>query len=60
MITVADRLQTVEEYYFSRKLKEVNLLKAHGKHIINLGIGSTDLDPPQRVLTAMTESLNDP
>jgi LL-diaminopimelate aminotransferase len=60
MITVADRLQTVEEYYFSRKLKEVNMLKAHGKPIINLGIGSPDLDPPQRVLTAMTESLNDP
>ena len=60
MITAADRLQTVEEYYFSRKLKEVNMLKAHGKPIINLGIGSPDLDPPQRVLTAMTESLNDP
>jgi aspartate/methionine/tyrosine aminotransferase len=60
MITVADRLQTVEEYYFSRKLKEVNLLKAHGKPIINLGIGSPDLDPPQSVLTAITESLSDP
>lgn len=59
MITPADRLQTVEEYYFSRKLKEVNLLKANGKPIINLGIGSPDLDPPFQVVKALTESLND-
>jgi hypothetical protein len=38
MITGANRLQTVEEYYFSKKLREVALLKAAGKPIINLGI----------------------
>ncbi|WP_299398143.1 aminotransferase class I/II-fold pyridoxal phosphate-dependent enzyme [uncultured Gelidibacter sp.] len=59
MITFANRLQTVEEYYFSKKLREVNLLKAQGKPIINLGIGSPDLEPPTRVIAAMTESLND-
>lgn len=59
MIRVADRLQQVEEYYFSRKLREVNLLKASGKPIINLGIGSPDLEPPQSVLTALTKSLTD-
>lgn len=59
MITVADRLLQVEEYYFSRKLREVNLLKANGKPIINLGIGSPDLEPPQSVLTALTKSLTD-
>ncbi|OUR92638.1 aminotransferase [Flavobacteriales bacterium 34_180_T64] len=57
MIKVANRLQTVEEYYFSKKLREVNLLKANGKPIINLGIGSPDLDPPQKVIDAMTLSL---
>lgn len=60
MITVADRLHTVEEYYFSKKLKEVALLKAHGKPIINLGIGSPDLEPPMKVLAAITDSLSDP
>ena len=40
MIEVADRLHSVEEYYFSRKLKEVNALIASGKPVINLGIGS--------------------
>lgn len=56
---VAKRLHTVEEYYFSRKLREVNLLKANGKPIINLGIGSPDLQPPQKVIDAITKSLKD-
>lgn len=59
MITVADRLQNIEEYYFSKKLREVNLLKTFGKPIINLGVGNPDLDPPQRVMDAMLESLKD-
>jgi len=56
---VANRLHSVEEYYFSKKLKEVNLLKANGKPIINLGIGSPDLQPPSQVVTALTASLTD-
>src|SRR5690606_28518639 len=59
MITFADRLHTVEEYYFSKKLREVNLLKSQGKPIINLGIGSPDLEPPARVVEAIKESMND-
>ncbi|MFD2725287.1 pyridoxal phosphate-dependent aminotransferase [Hyunsoonleella rubra] len=59
MIEVAKRLHTVEEYYFSRKLREVGLLIASGKPIINLGIGSPDLQPPQRVLDAIANSLGD-
>ena len=58
MIT-ADRLHTVEEYYFSKKLREVNALKAAGASIINLGIGSPDLAPPKAVITAITDSLSD-
>lgn len=57
MIEVADRLHTVEEYYFSKKLREVNLLIASGKSIINLGIGSPDLQPPQKVVEALTHGL---
>lgn len=59
MIEVANRLHTVEEYYFSKKLREVNMLRAVGKPIINLGIGSPDLQPPQKVVTAITESFQD-
>ena len=57
MIEEANRLHTIEEYYFSKKLREVNLLKASGKPIINLGIGSPDLQPPQKVVSAIIEGL---
>lgn len=60
MIEVANRLHTVEEYYFSKKLREVNLLIANGKPIINLGIGSPDLQPPQKVIEALTNGLLNP
>jgi len=59
MIEVANRLHSVEEYYFSKKLKEVRALIAKGKPIINLGIGSPDLQPPETVITAITESFKD-
>ena len=45
MITTAKRLDTVQEYYFSQKLREVRQLIAEGKPIINMGIGSPDLAP---------------
>ncbi len=56
---VANRLHSVEEYYFSKKLKEVNALKAAGQPIINLGIGSPDLKPSSYVVTALTDALLD-
>ncbi|WP_299557021.1 aminotransferase class I/II-fold pyridoxal phosphate-dependent enzyme [Seonamhaeicola sp.] len=59
MIEVANRLHTVEEYYFSRKLREVNSMIANGKPVINLGIGSPDLQPPKKVIEAISESLQD-
>ena len=37
------RLDTVQEYYFSKKLREVSAMIAEGKPIINMGIGSPDL-----------------
>ncbi|WP_242092811.1 pyridoxal phosphate-dependent aminotransferase [Aestuariivivens sediminicola] len=59
MIDVAKRLHSVEEYYFSKKLREVNLLIASGKPVINLGIGSPDLSPPQKVVDTIANSLFD-
>ena len=44
----ATRIEGVEEYYFSAKLREVNRLLAEGKPVLNLGIGSPDLSPEQR------------
>ena len=59
MIQPSNRLDNVEEYYFSKKLKEVNLMKAHGKPIINLGIGSPDMAPSQKVIEVLKTSLHD-
>jgi len=59
MIEVAKRLQSVQEYYFSKKLREVALLKAQGKPIINLGIGSPDLEPPFKATMLLQDSLID-
>ena len=60
MITVANRLQTVQEYYFSRKLKEVNALITLGKPIINMGIGSPDLMPHFLVIEAIQKAVLEP
>ncbi|WP_179354240.1 pyridoxal phosphate-dependent aminotransferase [Winogradskyella vidalii] len=59
MIEVAKRLQKVEEYYFSKKLREVAFLKSQGKPIINLGIGSPDLEPPFKASMVLQDSLID-
>jgi len=53
MLAKAKRLNDVKEYYFSIKLKEVRSLIEQGKPIINLGIGSPDLAPPESVINAL-------
>lgn len=56
MISRANRLNDVKEYYFSIKLREVRSLINEGKPIINLGIGSPDLAPPESVTNALKNS----
>ncbi|WP_417935478.1 pyridoxal phosphate-dependent aminotransferase [Flagellimonas aquimarina] len=58
MIT-ADRLHSVQEYYFSKKLREVRGLISQGKPIINMGIGSPDLAPSPKVLETLKQSISD-
>ena len=45
MIDIAERLQGVGEYYFSKKLREIEELNKQGRNIINLGVGSPDQPP---------------
>jgi LL-diaminopimelate aminotransferase len=59
MITTAKRLDIVEEYYFSSKLREVRQLASEGKPIINMGIGSPDLRPSQAVIDAVTLAMKE-
>ncbi len=49
----ADRLASVQEYYFSRKLKEVAKLNAAGQNIISLAIGSPDMPPAERTIEVL-------
>ena len=59
-MNTAKRLDHIEEYYFSRKLKEVSHLISQGKPIINLGIGSPDLTPPKSTVNSLIEALKSP
>lgn len=51
----ADRLEGIGEYYFSQKLREIDLLNKAGKQVINLGIGSPDLPPHPSVIETLHE-----
>ena len=60
MIERASRINHIEEYYFSKKLKEVFSLEKQGKPIINMGIGSPDILPDRQVINALKKSLSHP
>ena len=60
MIKTADRINFVEEYYFSKKLREIANLNKAGKDIINLGIGSPDLAPSDQVIESLKTYAEDP
>ena len=49
-IVPASRTGSVEEYYFSKKLKEVADMNAAGKDVINLGVGSPDMPPSKEAI----------
>ncbi len=56
----ADRIGTISEYYFSRKLKEVAKLNAEGKDIISLAIGSPDMPPSKETIDTLCENAKKP
>ena len=57
MIRTANRLHTVEEYYFSKKLREVRGLIAEGRPVINMGIGSPDLAPSEAIIKSIQDAV---
>ncbi len=52
-IQPAQRVGSVKEYYFSRKLREVAEMNAKGLDVISLGIGGPDRMPSKEVLDAL-------
>lgn len=60
MQNIAQRLKGVGEYYFSKKLAQVDAMRRAGHDIINLGIGSPDLAPDPRVIEELHRAALDP
>ncbi|MDR0543505.1 MAG: aminotransferase class I/II-fold pyridoxal phosphate-dependent enzyme [Dysgonamonadaceae bacterium] len=59
-IQPANRLQSVSEYYFSKKLKEIADMNARGLNVISLGIGSPDLPPSETAIETLCRSARRP
>jgi LL-diaminopimelate aminotransferase len=60
IIPAAERLNTVEEYYFSLKLQEIRQMAGRGIAVINLGIGSPDLPPSAATIERLSVSARNP
>ncbi len=56
----ADRTCTVQEYYFSTKLKQIEVMRSSGIDIINLGIGSPDMAPSENTVNRLIEEVRKP
>ena len=59
MIKQSERLNSVEEYYFSKKLREVSNMIQSGESVINMAIGSPDLFPSVKVVDEIKNSLSE-
>jgi LL-diaminopimelate aminotransferase len=56
----ADRTLSVQEYYFSTKLKQIDEMRSSGADIINLGIGSPDMAPSENTINRLIEEVRKP
>jgi LL-diaminopimelate aminotransferase len=59
-MNTANRLEGIGEYYFSKKLREIEDLNREGKNIISLGIGSPDQAPHPDVIRILNEESSKP
>ncbi len=57
---LAKRLEGINEYYFSQKLREIDAMNKAGAHVINLGIGSPDQPPHPHVIKVLQEESAKP
>ncbi|MEI6048092.1 MAG: aminotransferase class I/II-fold pyridoxal phosphate-dependent enzyme [Bacteroidota bacterium] len=56
----ADRTNSVQEYYFSQKLAQIDRMRHEGADVINLGIGSPDQPPSENTITALITEARKP
>lgn len=59
MITTASRIQHTEPYYFASKLAQIRAMNEAGHNVINLGIGSPDLPPPDAAIEYLRHAVSD-
>ncbi len=56
----ADRTNSVQEYYFSHKLRQIDQMRSAGADIINLGIGSPDQPPSDNTIRRLAYEARKP
>jgi hypothetical protein len=56
----ADRTASVQEYYFSQKLAQIDKMRREGLDVINLGIGSPDQPPSENTVSALIDEARKP
>ena len=56
----AERINIVEEYYFSRKLRQIDQMRNAGADIISLGIGSPDQPPSDNTIRRLADEAHKP
>jgi LL-diaminopimelate aminotransferase len=56
----ADRTNSVQEYYFSKKLRQIDQMRSTGADIINLGIGSPDQPPSDNTIRRLADEARKP
>ncbi len=59
IIKPSSRISGVSSYYFARKLAQIGKMNEAGKDVLNLGIGSPDLQPPPIVLETLANASMD-
>lgn len=60
LINSANRLAHIQEYYFSRKLREIRRRNVNGEDIINLGIGNPDMQPGDATIKTLIDFAIEP
>lgn len=60
IIKPANRTNSVSEYYFSKKLQEIEVMNRQGIPVINLGIGAPDRMPPEEAILALVREAQNP
>jgi aspartate/methionine/tyrosine aminotransferase len=57
-VQTAERLNHINEYYFSKKLSQIRSMPTNGREIINLGIGNPDMEPASEVIRSAVDSAS--